>query len=108
MCVLIFIQIWLKLLTLRRNEQGVINNVYWSSCKVLILVRFQLNLNFLDKFSENTQILNFIKIRTEGAKFHADGRTGGHDEASSHFFRNFANKKKKNLYKLLEEEKILF
>ena len=50
-------------LILRRNEQDMIKNVYWSSCKVfVILVRFYCTLNFLDTFSENTQISNFMKM----------------------------------------------
>ena len=35
-----------------------------------------LNLNFLNKFSKNTQIPNFMKIRPVGAQlFHVDRRT---------------------------------
>ena len=37
--------------------------IYWSSCKLpIVLVRFKRKLNFLDRFSKNTQILNFMKI----------------------------------------------
>ena len=70
-----------------------------SSCKVaVIFVRFQRNSNFLDTFSENTQISNIVKIRTVGAKmFHAgkrtegwthrqtDRQTGRHDKVNSRF-----------------------
>ena len=39
--------------------------VYWCACKVtVILSRFEINLNFLDRFSKNTEISNFIKIHS--------------------------------------------
>jgi hypothetical protein len=62
---------------LRRIERDMIENIYWLSCKVpLILVRVQRHVNFLDRFSKNTQIPNFMKIRPVGDElFHADGRT---------------------------------
>jgi len=45
----------------------MIRTVYRSSCKVLvILVRFEWNLNFLHRFSKNIQISNFMKIRPVG------------------------------------------
>jgi len=44
-----------------------------------MLFRLKLNLNILDKFSKNTDVLNFTKIRPMGAEvFHAD-------EANSRF-----------------------
>jgi hypothetical protein len=48
-------------------------------CKALIILeRFQWNLNFLDRGSKNTQISNFMKIRQVGAElFHADRQTDG-------------------------------
>ena len=54
-------------------------NAYWSSCKApVIVVIFSCNLDFLDRFSRNTQISNFIKILPVGADlFHADRRTDG-------------------------------
>jgi hypothetical protein len=45
-------------------------------------------MGFLDKISRDTQISNLMKIRPVTAEmFQAHGRTGGHDEASSHFFQ---------------------
>jgi hypothetical protein len=91
-CVLILFTIFSEtFLILRRTEQDMIRNLYRSSCKVpVILVRFYWNFNFHDRFSENTQIQNFMKFRPLGAElFHADGRTDGqtdrHDEANSRF-----------------------
>ena len=64
-------------LVLRRTERDVIKKVNTSSSKVpFILVRFLSNFNFLDSFSKNCQISNFMKIRPEEAElFHADGWT---------------------------------
>jgi hypothetical protein len=64
-------------LTLRIIQRDTIINVETSSCIVsVILVRFYCILNFLDRFSKNTQIPNFMKIRPVGDElFHADGRT---------------------------------
>jgi len=43
-------------------------------------------MNFLERFSKNSQISNFIKIHLKGAQlFHADGRTDRHDETNSRF-----------------------
>jgi len=53
-------------------------NIYLFSCNVpVLLVRFSWNLNFLDRFSENTQISIFTKHRPEGAEcsVQTDGRT---------------------------------
>jgi hypothetical protein len=42
----------------------------------VILVTFQRNLSFLDIFSKNIPVPNFMQIRPVGAElFHADGRT---------------------------------
>jgi hypothetical protein len=63
-------------LILRRTERDIINNVKCSSCKMpFILVRFSWNLSFLDRFSKNPQVPNFIKIRPVEAEFHPDGQT---------------------------------
>jgi hypothetical protein len=58
-------------------------------------VSFYSNLNFVDKFSKNTQISNFIKIHQFGAElFHVDGRTDMTKVIVA--FRNFANASKSN------------
>jgi len=68
-------------LTLRRTWWDTIINVCWSSC---ILVKCWWNFSFLDRFSKNTQMLNFIKISKLGAElFLTDGRTDRQEEASS-------------------------
>ena len=64
------------LIILRRTEWCVTKNVYWSSCKVpVILVRFTWQMKFLYRCSKNTQISKFQKIHSVGAEmFHANGR----------------------------------
>jgi hypothetical protein len=64
-------------------------------------VKYQLPLSdfnetwkFLDRFSKNTQMLNFTKIRPVGAElFHADGRTDRQTDMTklTVAFRTFAN-----------------
>jgi hypothetical protein len=57
------------------------------------LFDINLHLNFLDGFSKNIQISNFMQIRPNGPElFHADERAGGQTEMKLIFaFRNFAN-----------------
>ena len=64
-------------LLLRIIEKDVIVNVHTSLCKVpVILVSIAWSLNFLNRFSKNTQISNFMKIRPVVAQsFHVDGQT---------------------------------
>jgi hypothetical protein len=65
----------------------MIINVYCSASRIpVILVIFQLNLNFLDSFSKYTQISNFMKICSLGAAlFYSDGQTDRYNEANSCF-----------------------
>jgi len=43
-------------------------------------------MNFIDRFTKNTQISNVIKIHPVGAElFHANKQKDRHDEANSHF-----------------------
>jgi len=65
------------------------------------LVRFELNLNFLDIFSKNAEISNFMKIRPVGTElFHADGQMGGRKEERTDLsklivaFRDFVKDRK--------------
>jgi len=57
----------------------MIKNVYWSSCKLTInFVRFLLYLNFINRFPENSQISNLIKISPVGGEMiHADNQAEG-------------------------------
>ena len=73
-----------KFIILRKNEGDIIKNSHGSSCKVpVILVRFQWNLNFLDRFQKNLEISNFTKILSVGDQlFDADGQTERHDEVN--------------------------
>jgi len=61
----------------KRIQRDYNINVRGSACKVpIILVRISGNLNFLDIFSKNIQLSNFMKIRPVEAKFfHADRQT---------------------------------
>jgi hypothetical protein len=82
-------------LILRRIERDIIINVYGSSCKVpVILLIFWKDLNVFDRFSKNTQIQNFMKIRPVGAElFRADGSTDGQTDTTELIvaFRNSGN-----------------
>jgi hypothetical protein len=57
------IRSWSEIFLVTRTERDMVKNVYWSLCKVpVIVVRFQLNWNSLHRFSKNNKISNFMKI----------------------------------------------
>jgi hypothetical protein len=70
-------------------------NVCCSSCKVpFVPVRFQLNANIRNRFSENTPTSNFMKILPVRAElFHEEGRTDMTKRTVA--FHNFVNAPKK-------------
>jgi hypothetical protein len=78
-------------LILGRIQRDIIINAYRFPCKVPVtLVRCDWNLNFCGKFSKNTQISNFMKIRPVWDElFHSDGWTDTTKVTVA--FRNFAN-----------------
>ena len=74
MCVLIFsAALSQTILTIKRNQPDTIN-ILRSSCKIPVInVRFKWNFNFLNIFSKDAEISNFMKIRpVEEESFHGD------------------------------------
>jgi len=75
MCVVILATFLSEtILILRKLLTDIIIYVHRLSCKVpVIFVLLERSLNFLDRFSINIQISNFMKIRLAGAELsHAD------------------------------------
>jgi hypothetical protein len=66
----------LKHLILNGIQCGMIKNVYWSLCKLpIMLFKTSMKPEFLDTFSKNIWISNFMKICSVGAKlFNVDGQ----------------------------------
>jgi hypothetical protein len=66
------------------------------SCQILMVS------NFLERFSKNTQILNFIKKNPSiGSRAVPCGQTERHNEANRSF-RNFANMPKTSVYRNIQ------
>ena len=61
------------------------HTIHWYSCTVpLVPVRFESNLNFLDRLSKNLRIKNFLKIRTVREELlRSDIQTDGRTERRS-------------------------
>jgi hypothetical protein len=86
MCVLIFsTTFFFDIYHSRKNSSRYGIKVYCSSGKVLVMnVRFWYNSKFIDIFSKNTQVSNFMEILLMGAELvHADEQTDTREYANS-------------------------
>ena len=86
-CVLIFSTILAATRLILRRIQRDIQNAHKSSCKVVGCSCHTLWKTDLDRFSKNTQIPDFVRLRPVGAELfnREDGQTDRHDEAESRF-----------------------
>jgi len=79
MCVLIFSTTFVRNISNSKKKWARYDHKYtyfclhvkyrYTFCPILI------KLDFLDRFSKNTQISNFMKMLLVGAEFQADGHT---------------------------------
>ena len=75
-CIFIFsTNLFENFLMLRRMQRDVIINVHMPTRTVRVLLfGFESKLNFLNRFCQKYQLLNFMKICSVGTElFHADG-----------------------------------
>ena len=62
----------------KKNRARYIKNAYWSSCTVtIIIVRFEWNLNFLDKFFKKYSNIKFHENPSSGSRVVPCRRTNG-------------------------------
>ena len=81
---------------LRTTERDMITNIQWSSSKVPVYsCPILMKLYFLDRFSKNYQMSNFMKICPVAAElFHTEDGRKGRRTKIIFAFRNFANSPK--------------
>jgi len=79
----------MMMMMMRRNERDMTKMCIGLHVKYpLLLPDFNETLDFLEIFSKNNQISNFMKIHPVAAElFHADRQTDRHDEANSRFLQ---------------------
>jgi hypothetical protein len=99
-----FLQLLSKtFLILRRIERDMIKNVFWFSCKVpvvvvVVVVRFQWNLNFPNRFWKNAKI-SWNPINWEpSCCVKTNRQTDRHDEANNGFSQFASQPKNRNPY----------
>jgi len=74
----------MQITAVEKKSKHIIYLIPLLEIRAVILVIYVCGFNFPGRFSKNTQISNFIKIRPVGDKlFHEDGRTDGHTDLRS-------------------------
>jgi hypothetical protein len=85
MCVDLFLQMLSEIFVIQRTERDMINNDYWSSCKVPLFCQILIKILIFSKYLTKTLIIpNSMEIRAVGAELcHADRRADGRTDAES-------------------------